>query len=92
MRYTVVWAESAEAELAQIWTSAANRQAVRAAADGIDASLRFRPMDVGESREDVFRVLLVPPVGVFYSVIEEDSMVVVVRVWRTSSEGDANSL
>ena len=84
MRYTVAWTTAAEAELAEIWTSARDRQAVRAAADEIDATLRLRPMAVGESRDDGFRVLFVQPVGVFYSVSEDDAMVVVVQVWRTS--------
>lgn len=86
MKYTVVWIESAEAELARIWTASANREAVRAAADEIDASLRIRPRDVGESRADEFRVLLIAPIAVNYSVNDEDAMVVVAEVWQTSSE------
>ena len=41
-------------------------------------------MELGESRDDGFRVLLVETVGVFYSVSEEDVMVIVVQVWRIS--------
>jgi hypothetical protein len=91
MRYTVVWRPSAEAELAEIWVTGPDRQSVRSAADEIDARLRSRPLDAGESRQGEFRVLLTPPIGVVYSVNEEDAMVVVVEVWRTSNQSDASS-
>jgi hypothetical protein len=39
MIYTVVWLPTAEAELARLWNTAADRNAVASAADRIDAAL-----------------------------------------------------
>ena len=84
MRYTVVWRPTAERALADIWTSAADRQAVAEAANAIDALLRFRPLEVGESRAENTRILVVRPLSLYYDVYEADRLVAVWAVWRTT--------
>jgi hypothetical protein len=43
MNYTVVWQRSAEQKLAHLWTQAADRRAVTAAANAIDTILAQDP-------------------------------------------------
>jgi hypothetical protein len=47
MKYTVAWRPSAVRTLAEIWTRSDDREAVRKAADSIDALLRFDPLEAG---------------------------------------------
>lgn len=82
MTYTVVWRPSAEGTLAEIWTSATDRQAVTDAANAIDALLRVEPLEVGESRVANTRILTVLPLSVYYDVHEDDRLVAVWAVWR----------
>jgi hypothetical protein len=82
MKYTVVWIRAAEDELARLWTEAADRDAVRAAADRIDAALKSDPEQLGESRTGTIRVAFDFPVGVFFHVNDQDRLVTVLRVWR----------
>ena len=82
MRYTVLWRPSAEGALADLWTSATNRDTVGRAADSIDAMLRSVPNEVGESRSGGSRILIVPPLAVYYDVSEADCLVAVWAVWR----------
>jgi len=86
MIYTVIWKPSAERALAEIWTSAGDRQAVREAADAIDAALRRTPYRVGESRAASERIVFSPPLGVRYAVFEADRVVQVQRVWEIRSK------
>jgi plasmid stabilization system protein ParE len=82
MSYTVVWKPAAEEELARIWIDADDRNAVAAAAQEIDRSLKSDPHNVGESRTANFRVAFADPIGVFFSVEEEDRRVSVLAVWH----------
>ena len=82
MTYTVVWRPSAEQTLAEIWTSAADRQMVTDAANAIDTLLRAEPLDVGESRAANTRILTVLPLSVYYDLHEDDRLVAVWAVWR----------
>jgi len=81
MRYTVVWVPSAEEDLAALWIESADRSAVASAANTIDTLLREDPHRQGESRFGAVRVLLVPPLGIDFKVLEEDRLVKVVAVW-----------
>jgi plasmid stabilization system protein ParE len=83
MTYTVVWRPSAEATLADLWTTARDREAVARAADDIDAMLRTQPLTAGESRSSNTRFLAVSPLAVYFDVIEDDRMACVWSVWRT---------
>ena len=83
MKYTVIWRPSAEAQLAELWTSAADREAVSAAADEIDAKLRADAVHQGESRWDATRILITPPLAIYFDVSEQDRLVAVWAVWRS---------
>jgi hypothetical protein len=60
---------------------ASDRQAVTDAANEIDRLLAIEPLDIGESREEGRRILLVPPLGVTFYVVSEDRIVRVLDVW-----------
>ena len=79
MRFTVIWDESVQDELARIWLQAADQQAVADAADHIDHLLKFSPERVGQAY-DGDRRLIVEPLEVIYSVSMEDCMVRVLHV------------
>ena len=81
MKYTVLWAGEAEQRLAALWNKATNRQAITTAADAIDKQLNLDPETVGESRPDGTRILLVPPLGILFTVTELDRIVSVLTVW-----------
>ncbi|OHB84304.1 MAG: hypothetical protein A2V98_18720 [Planctomycetes bacterium RBG_16_64_12] len=84
MTYTVVWKPAAEDELARMWTDAADRAAVTAAANDIDRLLGSSPHDQGESRSGAVRVMFLHPLGVFFHTEDEDRIVSVLRVWRVT--------
>ena len=83
MKYTVVWTPSAEEDLAAIWIGAPDRRAVTTASNAIDALLRTRPQTCGEPRFDTLRILVLPPLGVDFDVVEADRIVYVLTVWHT---------
>jgi hypothetical protein len=85
MRYTVVWIPSAEADLAQLWMDAPDRNLLSQSADRIDHSLARDPAGIGESRDAGRRILLIPPLGVLYRVKEEDQIVRVLNVWQSTA-------
>ncbi|QDU23164.1 hypothetical protein [Urbifossiella limnaea] len=78
MSYAVVWAPTAERQLAAVWTAAADRAAVTAASAWLDKRLasdplRFgRPIDSSVHRSGSFDGL-----GVEFEVIEDDKRVIV---------------
>lgn len=84
MKYSVLWAPDAENDLAAIWLSAADRAAVRAAGDQIDALLKTDAHLRGESRQDRVRILVVRPLAVEIEVNPDDRTARVVTVWRIS--------
>jgi hypothetical protein len=80
MTYTVTWLPDAEAELAELWMSASDRERVQIAADQTDQQLRLRPNDVGESHPKGRRILISPPLTVIYRVRDDDRLVQVLHV------------
>lgn len=82
MKWTVVWDSAAEAELAELWFDAAQRQKIANAANEIDRQLGADPQDAGESRDKGRRILLVTPLGVTFRVFASDRHVRVLDVWR----------
>jgi hypothetical protein len=80
MKYTVLWRVSAEAELAHIWNSSVDRQAVTAASNAIDRALRFDPVLRGETVRGTIRVIVERPLVVTYRVDEDDRIVRVIGV------------
>ena len=86
MKYTVVWKPSAEDALADIWLRSSDRQTVTDAADSIDTLLRSTPLQVGESRADITRILTVLPLSVYYDVHEDDRLVALWAVWHVPKQ------
>lgn len=84
MNWMVVWIRSAKLRLAELWIAAADRAEVTRAADAIDAMLRKDPLNVGESRQGERRVLIEPPLAVYYDVSIPDRRVFVRAVWRSN--------
>jgi len=82
VNYTVIWLESAEVELADLWLNAPDRERVTAAAHELDIRLGANPGIEGESRKGNRRILLVAPLGVTYEVHPDDRLVRVLEVWR----------
>ena len=84
MTWTVVWFDSAQDQLAELWMTAADRNALALAANTIDQLLRQDPYAVGESRVGNNRILFASPLGVTYDVSDDDRLATVLAVWRTS--------
>ena len=82
MTYTVIWKFAAERALTDIWTASTDREAVRYAADTIDADLRRDPYRIGESRSSNERIVFLPPLAVQYAVFDADRVVEVQSIWR----------
>ncbi len=82
MKYTVVWIESAQDELADLWNRAANRQDIADASNTIDNLLRFNPYTYSESREGDLRIMFVPPLAVLFQISDSDCLVTVRAVWQ----------
>jgi hypothetical protein len=85
MKFQVFWVPEAEEELAAIWLSAADRNAITTAAHVVDSVLRMNPEDAGESRDEERRLLLEPPLGVTFTISPQDRTVLVLSVWRFES-------
>jgi hypothetical protein len=62
----------------------ADRRAIGRAADKVDRLLHRDAQTVGESRSGHRRIIHEPPLGIIFSVHEEDRTVVVLDVWRYS--------
>lgn len=58
MSHTVVWLPAAEEELAELWLTASDRDAITRASLEIECLLRIDPENEGESRQDQRRVLI----------------------------------
>jgi hypothetical protein len=80
MDWTVVWLPDAENELAELWLASPDRESVTVAADQIDQLLQRSPESAGESRAAGRRVVIIPPLAVFYRVLPEDRIVQVSHV------------
>ncbi len=79
--FTVVWQPSAIQELARIWNTAMDRNAVAQAADAIDAKLKRDPFSAGESRAfPELRYLVIRPLVVAFRISEADGLVTVFMV------------
>ncbi len=82
MKYTVLWSHRAEEDLATLWVHAAERSSIAEAANEIDQRLRNNAPGEGESRSLGVRILLIPPLGVTFTVSAEDQLVRIVHVWQ----------
>lgn len=82
MKYTVIWRVVADDALAQIWIDSDDRAEVTTAAHMIDQALVRDPAEKGESREDDVRILFERPLGVMFSVDDNEHKVFVESVWH----------
>jgi hypothetical protein len=82
MKFTVIWKAVAENRLAALWVDAdpADRPAITAAANAIDAKLRVDPHLLGESRPGGRRILFERPLVVTFEVREPDRTASVLTV------------
>lgn len=77
MKWTVVYQPSANDDLAEIWMNSVDRQAVSDAIDAVEAELARRPLEIGESRAGNMRLIIQPPLLMFYDVVPDDLRVTV---------------
>jgi mRNA-degrading endonuclease RelE of RelBE toxin-antitoxin system len=83
MRYTVVWRQMAENQLASIWLQASDPHAVQQASDRIDHLLRNSSFARGNDRAGLYE-LTVSPLRVLFAVSPDDRIVTVLRVLQAS--------
>jgi hypothetical protein len=81
-RYTVVWVASAQAELADEWLGATNRNAVTGAAAAIDRELSQDASTKGVEVSEGLRAYFTAKLKVLFAVREDDRVVEVLRVRR----------
>ena len=81
-RYTVVWHAAARDLLTLIWINGRDRAAVSRAADTIDQLLRVDADAHGRMYQRNTRCLTIPPIQVFYQVVEAARMVRIAHVRR----------
>ena len=79
-RYTVVWVQSAQDELADLWLNAPDRNAVTTAAHAIDQELGEDAAVKGTKLSEGLRSLFAPPLKAIFAAREEDRIVEVLRV------------
>lgn len=79
-RYTVVWVEGAQDDLAELWLNAADRNAVTAAAHAIDRELAEDAPVKGKELSEGLRSLFAAPLKAIFTVREDDRIAEVVRV------------
>lgn len=80
MMYSLLWKPKAEGQLADAWTSAADRAAVTRASEQLETLLTFAPSAIGESRTLGQRVAFLPPLVVTFDVDEIARQVTVVNI------------
>ncbi|MFM9963526.1 MAG: hypothetical protein ACKV2Q_20140 [Planctomycetaceae bacterium] len=81
--FTVVWSQSANNQLTDVWMKAdsISRSVITRYVAELDQHLRANGDRIGESREEGIRVLTDGPLGVACRVSESDRLVTVVYVW-----------
>lgn len=79
-RYTVVWVQSAQEELAELWLNAPDRNAVTLATSAIDRELGENARSKGSELSEGLRSLFVPPLKALFTMREDDRIVEVLRV------------
>jgi plasmid stabilization system protein ParE len=89
-RYTVVWSDPAQNQLARIWLEASDKQAVTAAANAIDAELAADAEKKGGELHEGLRTLDILPLHVLFTVSPPDRMVRVVTVRADSPSPQKN--
>jgi hypothetical protein len=63
MKYTVLWTETADDELCELFLSVPDRAELVRIVDAIETELARQPESIGESRDSGWRVVLESHVG-----------------------------
>jgi hypothetical protein len=71
-RFTVVWPEGSQDDLAEIWINARDRSAVTAAAQFIDIELSYEAPTKGVQLVEGLRAFFSPPLRILFTVDEGD--------------------
>ena len=79
-RYTVVWVQEAEDELADIWLAVVGRSEVTAATRSIDLALQIDAESKGIELAEGLRSFNSPPLRVIFMVRADDRIVEVLLV------------
>jgi hypothetical protein len=79
MRFTVVWLEEAEEELARIWYRSKRQYAIASAANAIDMELKIDAHLKGRQKEND-RVLIIRPLAVLYHISVDDRLARVLSI------------
>ncbi len=79
-RFTVVWLEDAQNELAEVWLDSGRSEAVTTAAATIERHLRESPPAHGQHLAEGLWKIYRHPLKIYYSVSEADRLVEVSRV------------
>lgn len=79
MKFTVVWTEDAEEELARVWFRSTRQQRITEASNTIDKELKIDAHTKG-TQKDIDRVLTIRPLAVLYHVNLEDRLVRVLSI------------
>ena len=82
-RYTVVWPQSALADLADIWLKSGDPNAVTSAAAIIDRDLAENAPQKGLELSEGLRAYYAEPLRVLFAVRDDDRIVEVLRVKRS---------
>ena len=83
MKWTLIYFERAQDQLAAIWTIAPDQADVTWAADLIERRLRRDPYAISELRDGNSRIMIEPPLVAGYDVSDDDRMVTVWGFWRS---------
>ena len=74
MKYLVIWKPEAERKLDEIWAAAADPDRIVAAATELEGRLRLDPLSEGESRDGDWRIAFEPPLGIYFQVVEPQTV------------------
>jgi len=85
-RFTVVWAPSAMAELAELWMQAVDRREISAAANEIDEFLSTDAQNKGVDVGDNMQAVLVGPLRALSEVHIDDRLATVFMLQKAGPE------
>jgi hypothetical protein len=79
-RYTVIWPQQVQDQVAEIWLESTRREAVTSAMADIDRLLSTDPLEMSVELSEGLRLMIVPPLRILFAVREDDRIVEVARV------------
>lgn len=85
IRYTVVWANAAENELAELWNNSKDRNELTVAADHIDNNLAVDAHLKGVDAGDGLKVISFSVLTAYFTAEPDDRMVKVWAVYQTGT-------